>query len=160
MRGGVWGGEGQIRGRLGPGGCAGELGLLVGDRRTATGTCARAAETLVLSKSDFAELVITNQAALGVLLTIVSQRARSLARGAAPPCGTRMVVVTATADVSGAKLVAAGIAECTLACGAGDALVVMFASDAPALADVTAADIVTRRGRPASLCVKFAGAKR
>ncbi len=151
--GGVAGGDGQLLGRLGPGECVGELGLLVGERRTATVTCARTAEALRVSRSDFAELITTNQAALGVLLATVSDRARAMASGAAPPSGARIVVVTATKNARGANLVAAALADCTVACGAGNALLVTFDADAPVLADVVVADLRKRRGRSASLVV-------
>lgn len=121
----VWGSEGRaLIGRVGPGECVGELGVLLGEGRTAAVKCGRATEALALDKGDFAELIVTNPAALSVLLATVSTRARSMATGRVPPSGPRVVLVATGPGVAGPSAVAADLAACAEAIGVGRAVVV------------------------------------
>ena len=121
----VWGGSSAVPlARLGPGDYAGELSLLLDEPRSATVTCARAAEVLTVPKDAFREVVRADPQVLGRLTDLVSRRAMSLARGDAPPRPTTVVGVVAAGDARGTTLVATAVAD--LAAGMVATLLVRF----------------------------------
>jgi NTE family protein len=111
----VWGvgpdGDEQLIGQLEPGECAGEVALLLDERRSATLTCARSAVVLALPKPDFREIVHRDARALVQVTELLSRRALALAQRKPVRQGTTVLGVVADPGVKGASLVAATIAE-------------------------------------------------
>ena len=111
----VWGvgpdGSEQLVGHVGAGECAGEMALVLDERRSATVTCGRAARVLVLLKPDFRQVVREDASMLVALTELLSQRAMSLARRRPVRGRPTVVGVVADAGVAGADLVASAIAR-------------------------------------------------
>ncbi len=121
----VWGmaagGQEELVGTIGRGECAGEMALVLDERRSATVICGRATRALVLGKDDFRQAVREDTQVMASLTRLLSQRAMALARH--HPVTSRPIVVGVVAepDVAGASLIAAAVSELTrevLGCGA------------------------------------------
>ncbi len=101
----------QQVGTIARGECAGEMAVVLDERRSATVTCSRAALVLALAKDDFRDMIRDDSRVMTGLVELLSRRAMSLVRNG--PVTTAPIVVGVVADVGvpGASLVAGAVSE-------------------------------------------------
>ena len=153
----VWGSgaddsEQQV-GTIGRGECAGEMAVVLDERRSATVTCSRAARVLALGKDDFREMIRDDSRVMTSLVELLSRRAMSLARNRPVTTAPVVVGVVADAGVPGATLVATAVSELAGEVLGFESLLVRVAETGVPPASLGGnADLAdalrTRRGRP------------
>ena len=99
----------QLVGKIGRGECAGEMALVLDERRSASVTASRATRVLVLGKEDFREVIRHDSQVMASLTELLSRRAMALARRRPVTNTTITVGVAADPGVPGAGLVAAAV---------------------------------------------------
>ena len=101
-------GGNQVVARIGPGECAGELALLLDDRRSATVVCGVPTRVVALTKDAFGD-VVRDRRSFALLNEMISRRAVALMQRR--PVARRLLVVGVIADrgTPGASLVARSI---------------------------------------------------
>jgi NTE family protein len=127
-------------GRIGPGECAGEMALVLDERRSATVVCRREALVLVLEKEDFRRVIRDNAAMLASLTELLSRRAMALARRRPVSRAPVVVGVVAEPGVPGASLVAAAVAQSAPAAVGCEALLIRVGGDGLPLGSRTRPD--------------------
>ena len=106
----VWGeAPRRVINRLGPGDCFGEMSLLLGDKRTATVTAARATRLLALDRKGFDRFFLGSPKALAYLARLLAQRLAAITRGDSVARRCTTVAVVGAEAPRGKTLVAAAL---------------------------------------------------
>jgi NTE family protein len=139
----VWGGPTRERvvARLGSGEVLGEMALLLGGKRTATVTAARATRLLALDRALFDRMVLPNARVLEYFSRMLCRRLATLVRGDALPAATTVIAVTGRPGLKGKSFVAATLALLLGEYSGREAVLVRGVRDAPR----------RRRGAPLAL---------
>ena len=127
----VWGGLGRLRviGRLGPGECLGEMSLLMGGRRTATVTAARAARLVGLDKAAFDRFFRNNPKVLEYLSRVLCKRLAATSRGEVATKTATVIGVTGPPGLKGKTLIASALAGLLMDCTEREVLLVSINED-------------------------------